>query len=183
MFWDRKKKETGLPDLPSLPNAPALPRDRMRLPDLPENSPVPETVHQLPAFSEPLTRQGFAQAAIKDAITHSEVEEAESEIVKKEPRYTILEMEESKRATSYKPAVRSRIKEAKPLFVRLDKFQSARSTLAEIRTLMTEADELLQHIRDIKTREEQELTAWEKEMQTVRARLTNVMDEIFERAD
>ncbi len=69
------------------------------------------------------------------------------------------------------------------VFVKIDKFRSARKSLEEINYRVEEIDELLKKIRETKLREEQELTAWEKEVTTIKSRLQNVTENIFEKIE
>ena len=69
------------------------------------------------------------------------------------------------------------------IFVKLDKFYSARKALIEAQQKMGDVDELLKRIRENKMREEQELIAWEKELMNVKARINDVNVTIFEKVD
>ena len=44
-------------------------------------------------------------------------------------------------------------------------------------------DELLKKIREIKLREEQELTTWEKEINNAKSRIKDVHENIFEKIE
>jgi len=69
------------------------------------------------------------------------------------------------------------------VFVKLDKFYSARKALADVQQKLDEADELLKKIRETKMREEQELVAWEKELMTVKGRVNDINQNLFEKVD
>ena len=69
------------------------------------------------------------------------------------------------------------------IFVKLDKFYSARKALVEAQQKMEDIDELLRRIRETKMREEQELIAWEKELITVKARMNDITVNLFEKVD
>ncbi len=184
MFWDKKKKEETLPDLPPS-SRPTLPLPR-RLPEL--SSDREKTIlHPLPSFPDSPTQSGgFSQAAIKDAIAAEEFEEGKKTIIKREESespysYKAVELNDwSPRSPEVPP---KRALEAKPVYIRLDKFYAAKSALNEIREMLTESESLLKRIREVKIREEQELVAWEKEMQLMRARISNVTEDIFERME
>ena len=63
------------------------------------------------------------------------------------------------------------------IFVKIDKFYSARKSLETITIKLSEIDELLKKIRDTKMREEQELSYWEKELESINPQ---VLDNDFE---
>ena len=71
----------------------------------------------------------------------------------------------------------------KDIFVKIDKFYSARKSLQEIRGKFEEMNELMRKIREIKLREEQELSMWEKEMGHIKLRIQHVTENIFEKID
>ncbi|MBS3090978.1 hypothetical protein J4217_00840 [Candidatus Pacearchaeota archaeon] len=69
------------------------------------------------------------------------------------------------------------------IFVRIDKYRSARKSLDEIDFRLNEIDSLLKKIRETKLREEQEMNAWDRELNTIREKLKDVTGNIFEKAD
>jgi hypothetical protein len=69
------------------------------------------------------------------------------------------------------------------IFVKINKFNSAKRALADIEDKLKDIDGLLKKIRETKMREEQELDSWEKEVNTVKARIQEVTDNIFEKID
>lgn len=184
MFWDKKKKESMLPDLPSN-SRPTLPGYR-KLPELPTSSTDRNATNQLPSFPDSPMKSGFSQSAIKDAIAAEE--DAASKIKDDddeedmEKQYKMVEIKEWSPKTP-QMAPPKKIMETKPIYVRLDKFQAAKKTIDEVRSMLADSENLLKKIREVKLREDQELTAWEREMQLMRARLNNVADDIFERME
>lgn len=184
MFWDKKKKDEGLPDLP-MGSRPTLPPQR-KLPELPSSIKPQEheEIHQLPSFPDSPMKQGFSQAAIRDAVSNPEEEIEESHHIVEEP--TALQqpsrvVELSEWATKSNPMPIRKALETKPVYIRLDKFQSAKKTIEEVKMMLTESEMLLKKIRETKMREEQELSTWEKEMQIMKGRISNVANDIFER--
>ena len=73
-------------------------------------------------------------------------------------------------------------KEKNEIFVKIEKFQSARKSLEMIEKQIEEIDQLLKKIRETKIREEQELSSWENEITSVKARIDEVTKSIFEKA-
>ena len=184
MFWEKKKKEDGLPDLPRPPARPSLPqRDFMPIEDDFED----EKIHELPSFPDSPMQKGFSQSAIKEAVANEEIKE--------EDRIPDLKMplfEEHKRiggaeenysgqaAHTLYPAGK---RESKPIFVRIDKFQLARNSLETVKEKLAEIEDLLKTIRDVKAKEDVELSSWEAEMENAKSRVQNVLNDIFERAE
>ncbi|MEK6896145.1 MAG: hypothetical protein AABX12_01665 [Nanoarchaeota archaeon] len=187
MFWDKKKKDNRLPDLPYNASIPlrypivSAPKD-----DLDEES----EIHELPAFPDSPMRSGFSQSAIKEAVAQEEISEELPEFPGKmkdrpENNYKLVEIEEWKpdARLSTSPPARSESRDSKPIFVRVDKYQIALSALDSVKGKLSEIEELLKQIRDVKAREDQELSSWETEMETIKARIQTVMTELFDKTD
>lgn len=158
--------------------------------------------HSLPAFPDSPMHNTFSQAAIKDAV--SEKDGALVELPHKGGK--IVEMEEwnpdgnkkedddggefpeppptKLRELNYTDKVHVPSKEKSgDIFVKIDKFRAARKSLDEVKGRLDEVEDLLRKIRETKIREEQELSGWEREMAQVKARISDVNDNIFSKVD
>ena len=169
-----------------------------------------EEIHNLPSFPDSPMKKGFNQIAIKDAVKTDEIkddlpkmldfprEESEREIHSMH-KSRIIEMEEWQPHPKHKKPrdlnlpeeVHMRMHEHPehhehdkhgPIFVRLDRFEEARDSLALIKEKLKDIEELLHTIREVKTKEDQELSSWEKEMQAVKDRVNAITTDIFEKA-
>ena len=69
------------------------------------------------------------------------------------------------------------------IFVKLDKFYSARKSLVDAQQKLEEVDALLRKIREIKMREEQELGAWEKELMSIKTKINDIAINLFEKGE
>lgn len=164
--------------------------------------------HNLPSFPDSPMNKGFSQAAIKDAINTEEADEVSLPAA----NFKTIEMEEwnpsqtsyrnisssltedtGQSIPSFEPSITREIPPAmqqfqrqskdKDIFVKIDKFLSARRALDETKNKLESIDELLKKIREIKLREEQELSYWEKELATVKSRVKELTENIFEKLD
>jgi len=171
MFWDKKKKpeDGGLPELPP-----------MKVNISPKIAPPPENTedrNRLPSFPDSASHREFSQAAIKEAIREP--------IAPPKPR----EFEEWKpsaepiRKLSRPEIPMPQKEERKEIYVKLDKFKSAKKTMALLASNVEEMEELIRKIRETKMREEQEFSSWEKNVESVRARIDTVKQNIFEKLD
>lgn len=77
----------------------------------------------------------------------------------------------------------SRATKNNDIFVKIEKFYSAKKALEATNNKLDEIDSVLHKIREIKMREEQELAAWEKDLATVKTRIKEVTDTIFEKVE
>jgi len=69
----------------------------------------------------------------------------------------------------------------KDIYVKLEKYRNARKSLGDIESRLLEIDDLLKRIRETKLREEQELSAWEGEIISLKGKLKEVTENIFEK--
>jgi len=69
------------------------------------------------------------------------------------------------------------------IFVKLDKFYSARKALIDAQQKLEDVDELLRKIRETKLKEEHELNAWENELIAIKSRINEITVNLFEKID
>lgn len=191
MLWGHKKgdKTEALPELPAqrIPSPPI----GSRYSSNPYTEEESEEIHSLPSFPDSPMNRGFSQSAIKGAVENSDIEdlpkmsESEEDISEFKERSRITEMNEwvPKTETFQKNPIKTRrLGEEKPVFVRLDKFKAARDSLEIVKDKLSEIDSLLNSIREIKMKEDKEIISWEKEIESVKARLNSISLEVFDSA-
>ncbi len=184
MFWEKRKKEVTLPDLPISPESRLPPRfDSSRIPDELDEA----EVHELPSFPDSPMQQGFSQSAIKEAVTNEDADETFPEL--KRPNreisssgYKVVEMSDWSKPLPLRPSPPS-VKENKPIFVRIDKFQLARASLETVKLKLGEIESLLKQIRDVKAKEDQELSSWETELENIKSRIQSITSDIFDKTE
>lgn len=206
MFWDKKNEKGKLPDLPPMTKESA-PQIKVGSSG-PTFIPQKPTSQNLPSFPDSPSHNSFSQAAIKDAV-NNEPEEGET-INSNSGNFKATEMEEwtpsrmpdppkakampaEPRAVPMPQMKKAPVENddeipvprkeapAKDIFVKIEKFRSVRNKLDETKDKLEEVDDLLAKIRETRMREEQELTAWEKEIGNARARIQEVNSNIFEK--
>ena len=74
----------------------------------------------------------------------------------------------------------AKVKQAGPLFIQLDKFEDSIETLDEIKIQISEIESLLRSIQEVKAREEETLSYWQKQIESLKARLDKVDRDLFE---
>lgn len=169
--------------------------------------------HNLPAFPDSPMQRGFSQSAIKDAVAHEnteetsvvqslpastatmktvEVDEWSSHPLPQPPSQPLMveapmRQQSSLPATVQMPQLSSARPQRAPknteIFVKIDKFYSAKRALDAANEKLEEIDVLLHKIREMKMREEQELSSWEKDLATIKARMKEVTETIFEKVE
>ena len=205
MFWNKKSTEASLPDLPQ-PEFPTIKSEnsdseKNNMDYMKEN--MPEK-HNLPSFPDSPIKRGFSQTAIKNAIdneedTDNQYKEKDSEEIvgnaKKSRTFKTIEVDSMPDIPSKKlplPPTKEEIRKPeintnsfeskkKEVFVKIDKFQSARKALSSAQENVTEIENMLRKIRDVRMREDQELTAWERDIESVKVRIEEISKNIFEK--
>jgi len=198
-MFDEKKR---LPDLPPAEYSP----DDFVLRREEEEDEEDEERHALPAFPDTPAHNKFSQAVIKEAVADDELTEllglpelpedeeephpeTKAKIIEMKewaPEHGVVEKEyprpiEIPRREDFIPVKREI--GSPGIFVKIDKFRSARKTFNEVKTKLSEIDDLIKRIRETKIREEQELNAWEKDVTQIKARVRDVSEDIFEKVE
>ncbi|MBS3076486.1 hypothetical protein J4481_01970 [Candidatus Pacearchaeota archaeon] len=205
-WFNKNKKEEGIPKLPSLSRLPELPQQSQRnisLPQLPslenQNSQMPfqrDQLQQLPSF--PMSELGnrFSQNAIKEAVSGGEKgdgdfeadefdldDEEENQMM---PLETPIKMQTEKRKIEIPSEFRtgtSRIRKAEPIFIRIDKFEESLHLFEKTKEKIKDIETLLGETKRIKEGEEKELEAWENEIQLIKNQIEKVNQDIFSKVE
>ncbi len=205
-----KEKMNELPSL--TPSAPSMrDYQRVQLPPIGELHPNEiEEIHALPSFPDSPMKRGFSQSAIKSAIGEPDEEESSEmkewrakvpsanlpSIISAPKNNSTIEMDEWTPDTMLPPKsemrlppppmsmqIPSSIRDSKrPLFVKLDKFREAKDSLTRVSEKLTQMDELLKMIKDVKSKEDEEINSWIRDMENIKSRIALVNKEIFENA-
>ncbi len=68
---------------------------------------------------------------------------------------------------------------AEPVFIRVDKFEGAMQIFNQTRKKMDEIEKILGDIKNLKDKEDQELTSWENEIMALKDKIEKVNADIF----
>ncbi len=120
----------------------------------------------------------------EDMGSQSPINAAESEELPELPAKfsipRIREMEEPIRPMTLEAKSSAKTED---VYVKIERFHSARKALNSARNKLKEMDELMRKIRETKMREEQELASWEKEIETIKSKVEDVTNNIFEKVE
>lgn len=170
-----------IPELPRLPELPLLPgmkeKDFFR-----KQEPLP----QLPIFPTNPLGEKFSQNTIKHAVSGDKKGDEDandlalSEIGGQEMRKAkAMEIESFESIPKeFKQAARM-VKEAEPVFIRIDKFEEAMRSFEKIRLEISEIEHGLKETQKIKQEEEKELELWENEIKTIKSKIDKIDRDIF----
>lgn len=191
MSWFNKKKEQTqrqeTPQLPELPELPELPKIQgafqtnplSNLPSSKEFEPT-ESPPQL-KFNFPLTKEISSGKEEVERGLNEQNEASESNGfyerpigIKSKPRALELEPEPMQRLPKIE-----REKTTNPVFVRIDKYQEAVHAFQEIKSQLNEIENYLREVRSLKQREESELANWESQIESIKARLSQIDQGVF----
>ncbi len=165
MFWSKKEEKRGLPELPPM-NISELPEEEV-------TEPAP-----LPSFPDSPMKKGFSQTAIKESV---EMEESSEELPELPSKFKLPKIREIE---VHPKSMTSEIESKREdVYVKIDRFHSARRALNSAREKLKEIDELMRKIRETKMREEQELSSWEKEIESIKSKVEDVTKNIFEKVE
>lgn len=71
----------------------------------------------------------------------------------------------------------------KPVYVRLDKFELTNQIFDEIKDKVKEIERLLSKIKEVKVQEEKELSEWESDIDSIKARIDSIDKNIFNKLE
>jgi len=197
LFGKKKEEKAMLPDLPET-NA-----DLPRLPEYGSNAVLNSDMPQ--GNGEMMPMNDGQQNAIKNEIHSNSMPADNNEMQKSsfgtlpsypsggmpakivaEPSYVMQEHHESNdvhepRTFEMSPnsVAPSNVKKAQPIYIRLDKFKAGLESFDDIKGKLTEIEDLLVKIREMKDKEERELEEWEREIQVVKARIEQIDNDVF----
>ena len=143
-----------------------------------------------------------SQETIKDAVSEESDENEVVNLPHSEKTFKTVELEEwspssaspfsqaqiqpsSSAARPISPASKNEVKsreQQSDIYIKIDKFYSAKRALDAAEQKLEEIDGLLKKIRETKLREEQELSAWEKDITALKGRVKEVTDTLLEKA-
>ncbi len=181
MWFKKRESAELLPDLPEPADLPKL-SDFKDIPGL--------TTTSLPTLPEPTINSDFNQQAIKQAVV-GEMQKSNFQIksTRIEPSDRMVDspkrIELPKTFEISKPNIKidSKIKKAEPVYIRLDKFKSSMEMFEEIKNRVSEIESNLLNIKEIKEKEEKEITEWEKEVQIIKSSIETIENNIFKKLD
>jgi hypothetical protein len=193
-LFSRKEKIPEIPTAPTLPELPKL------------NSEEKKNLPELPSFPSNSKNENLNQEMVKSAIADNVSPEEKGADMNVQNDIHISEEPEEESMIPPRPSVEKSIpklpskpsiinapkktleinqlerkstKEIEPIFVRIDKFQSAQKNFEQIKNKIKEIESVIGKIKDIKSKEENELENWAEDIEKIKSRLSEVDSEIF----
>ncbi len=201
-LFKKNVKPQAMKNMP--PRLPEIPR----LPDLPDmDSDTNEmTLPQLPSFPNNSLGDKFSQNTIKEAVAgKKEVnrgaadefeDDGEDQMMQTPLKKMSKEYDEDEEPEEYgAPLPKKRVevsrgfqsrmasKKAEPVFIRLDKFEESMEIFEKARDQISEIEKLIRETKSVREKEEEELVAWENEIQTIKNEIEKVDRDIFSRIE
>ncbi len=210
MFWNKKDSKSlpELPplkspirpafDIPKIEDDNDIPEPPHGLPAFPD-SPIHQGFSQT-AIKDAVSKNDSPESEHDQPEEHEEPEEPEESEEHEEndehetPRaIRTMEMEEwspqqvkleeppeQPMIPSMQTTSPSRERKGGDIYVKIEKFNSARRSLDSIKQKLDSIDVLLKRIRETKLREEQELSGWEKEITAIKSRIQDIGSNVFD---
>lgn len=75
------------------------------------------------------------------------------------------------------------IKKGTDVFIKIEKYNNIRRLIDEAENKLSEIDQTIKNIRETRLKEEQEISAWEKDIMDARTKIQEVSDTIFQKID
>ena len=187
LFSKKNDKQSNIPKLPELPSLPSLPNLPGNFPSIDEDE---NDVHELPSFPTSTMGDKFSRDSIKSAVSGDDEEENEPKITRQElipnapksaftPQKPMSTEKMPKMATMKKMVSKEPVHETGPVFIRIDRFEEALHVFKDTREKINEIEKILEETKTLKAKEEEELSNWESEIQTMKQKIEKVDNDIF----
>lgn len=175
-WFNKKEKVPEIPPASRIPDAP-FSSESIERQDLPE----------LPSFNNVNAGEQFNNAVIKSAVQDSSGEDEVSvEELPQDFNFPVPVQEDSspvKKTLELAPKQeifeKPMVKQNEPIFVRIDKFHDAKKDFEEIKKKMKDIDMILRKVKEVKTKEDAEISGWTDELEKVKARLSEIDENFF----
>ena len=183
LFGKKKKEEQE--EIPSLPELP--PSENFSLPELPQTLPEigNREIPQLPSLPEQLPELKKTEPDLSPKVITQEITPPQnmqkSNFTSQPIAQKIQPLPTQQILTQ--PKTKTISKEIDPIYIRLDKFESSVQAFEEIKTKIEQIEALLTKTREIKQKEEQELSEWERELQLIKSRIDSVDKSVFDKLE
>ena len=204
MGWFTKKE--NVPEIPMAPRLPDLPETSQaeqklpELPSFPNNSYNDQLNNELVKsavgdssvdLGEVLKYPGqenhkdFREKEVKVEelprdfkLSYQTKQEQQIEQPAEEPK------QQEKRTLELAPSMlnESKTKNYEPIFIKIDKFNSAQSDFIEIKKKINEFENTLRKVKELKTREDSEIQEWIEDFEKIKSHLSEIDNNIFSRA-
>jgi len=150
-LFSKKESVPELPPAPNLPDLPKMEESERKLPPLPRhtNSFSPGDNEVKVDIPEGVDLGGFPRL----------------------PRKAI----ELNASIADKPIT----KPMEPIFVRLDKFQASQKNFKEVKEKVAEIEGVLKKIKEVKAKEDEQISNWSTEIEKLKTRLSEIDSDIF----
>lgn len=182
MAWFNKKdKQQG-----NLPELPPLPDDfQASLPPLEDRQTIKNELPALPSFPANKVSEKLSNEAVKQII--KEPEFRDDSFKPEDFEEVELPKQITKEITEdFKPR-EIRVREVRPspkiepVYVRIDKYQDSLSSFHDIKRKLMEIEATIKDLKDLKSKEELELQAWEEEVRKTKEKLADIDSALFQK--
>jgi|AntAceMinimDraft_18_1070375.scaffolds.fasta_scaffold40367_3 hypothetical protein len=152
-----------------------FPKHKEKSIELPKLDNLPAELHlpKLPSFPSNSLGNKLSQDSIKESI-YGEKEENEANDFVEEQMMPPLKHE---------IAPPLEIKPTEPIFIRIDKFEESLKTLKKTKEKISEIEKIFTEVKQLKEKEETELTNWESEIQKIKNQMEKIEEDIFSKVE
>ena len=190
-LFSRKEEIPEIPEAPRLPEmAPIRRYEKKELPELPHIStnynteelnqemerslmdkiPTPGQEEDVSAGEFSLATELKSRGQTSSSMSMTSIPEPP---MRKPERKMTRELEYTKKEKDLN-------KENEPIFIRIDKFNSAQKNFEDIKEKVEDIELALAKIKEIKAKEEEEIALWGREIENLKSKFQEIDSEIFE---
>lgn len=91
------------------------------------------------------------------------------------------ELVHEKRTLELSPEIKPTTRKSETIFVRIDKFQTAKKDFIEVKEKIKEIESTLHKVNESRIKEEAEISEWMRDLERIKARLSEIDSKIFDK--
>lgn len=170
MAWFKKKEK-----IPQLPSAPTLP-------EIPVLNAPEETIPVPPSQDQEIIKSTMVSSEKKEVISEPKSMEfmQEGSMIPSIEEYQVPQETTTRVKTTTTKAFLPPPRASKePVFIKIDKYESAMKDLDDIKKGLRDIEATLEKVRDAKLREDLEISGWSQEIANIKAKINSIDSRIF----
>ncbi len=177
LFKKKKEDAKGLFELPELPGFPEMREIKEAL------KPREEAIPPLPALPSASQYPVQAQQLQRPDIRKTEEIGSMSAPLTREIMPVQMPRPSYQTQGENEEQVQRGSKQREPIFVKIDKFNDALNNFEAIKQKISEIDSLLKKVKETRTKEQEEIDSWEREVEEIMSKVNNIDQKLFNKLD
>ncbi|MDD2444916.1 MAG: hypothetical protein PHX15_02220 [Candidatus Nanoarchaeia archaeon] len=174
-----KSDNERIPEIPPAPNLRRFPKIDLEDKTIPELPTLPSKNSINEKFNQQMVKSAINDN-FEDNYDYENQEDDFDEINKIKEKFTNLELTPQREYNLPQQSQQNTpLPEKNTVFVKIDKFKSLQQTLAEMQEKIKELSKQVQNLKQVKTKELDEINLWDDQMRKMNQKLSKIDSDMF----